>query len=470
MLTLESLKKERIFYYFTELCKIPHGSGDMQKINEYCVQFAKEHSLEYYTDDLFNVIIKKKASVGHEDHPAVILQGHLDMVCEKEPQVDIDFLNDPINVLTDGEFLFADHTTLGADNGIAVAMMLSILEDNSLEHPPIEAVFTTDEETGMYGALALDTSLLNARRLINIDSEEQGVLTAGCAGGITANTCVYLTSESVNNPCYEIKVGSLLGGHSGIDIDKNRLNANKVMAELLNSLEQDYNLVSISGGDKNNAIARNCSAVISCKTDPTAEIENIKATLKNETETPEITVCKTQSSSTAVSVADSKKIISFMCDAPNGVITYSQNIEGLVQTSLNMGVVRTEANTVKVVFALRSAKTSELEDLKNQLSALADKIKGNIEFEGAYPAWEYRENSPLRDTLCNIYESMYKTKMKVDVIHAGLECGLLSEKIDGLDAVSIGPDLYDVHTPKERLDIASARSTYEYLCKVLKNL
>ncbi len=468
MQKLENLKQERIFYYFTELAKIPHGSGNMQKISEYCVQFAKKHSLEYYTDNSFNVVIKKKASKGYENHKAVILQGHLDMVCEKENTSNIDFLTDPICVLTDGEFLFADSTTLGADNGIAVAMVLSILEDNSLEHPPIEAVFTTDEETGMYGALALDVGVLCARSLINIDSEEQGVLTAGCAGGITGKAHFELKTTKINNPCYKITVGGLLGGHSGIDIDKNRLNANKLMGQILNSLTEEFNLVSICGGDKDNAIARNCVAVISCKNNPSQQIE--KLNIKTNAETPIITVEQIDATNMAATYADSKKIAELLFNAPNGVIKYSTNVEGLVQTSLNMGVIRTDENALSITFSLRSAKKNELYDLQNRITALVTQNGGKIEFGGGYPAWEYKENSPLRDTLCNTYEKMYGQKMKVDIIHAGLECGLLSEKIDGLDAVSIGPNIYDVHTPNERLDIASAKSTYEYLCMVLKNL
>lgn len=468
MQTLENLKQERIFYYFTELAKIPRGSGNMQKISEYCVQFAKEHLLEYYTDNSFNVVIKKKASKNYENHSAVILQGHLDMVCEKESTSKIDFLTDPICMLTDGEFLFADSTTLGADNGIAVAMMLSILEDNSLEHPPIEAVFTTDEETGMYGALDLDTSVLNARSLINIDSEEQGVLTAGCAGGITGKAHFELETTKINNPCYKISVGGLLGGHSGIDIDKNRLNANKVMGKILNSLADEFNLISICGGDKDNAIARNCVAVISCKNNPSQQIK--KLNIKTDVETPIITVDRTDVVNTAATYLESKKIANMLFDAPNGVIKYSTNVQGLVQTSLNMGVIRTSENTLSVTFSLRSSKKKELDNLQNQITDLATRNGGKIDFGGGYPAWEYKENSPLRDTLCNTYEKMYGQKMKVDIIHAGLECGLLSEKINGLDAVSIGPNIYDVHTPNERLDIASAKSTYEYLCEVLKNL
>ena len=465
---LSHLQPERVFHYFEEICGIPHGSGDTARISDYCVAFAKAHNLTYYQDALGNVIIKKPATASYEDHPAVILQGHIDMVCEKAPDCPIDFVTDGLDVDTDGECVFAHGTTLGGDNGIAVAMAFAILESTDLPHPPLEVLLTVDEETGMYGAEGFDPTLLEGKLLINIDSEEEGVLTVSCAGGARAELTLPLTYEPNTRPAYLITVGGLQGGHSGIEIDKGRLNANVVMAQFLQTI--DCRLVTIGGGQKDNAIPVSCTAVIACDTDPTAAAAAFAAAHRVEGD-PDLTVSvASTASAAAMTVATTAAVLSLLTTVPNGVQAMSTDIEGLVQTSLNLGILTTEGDTLRASFAVRSSvgaeKTALLAKLESQITALG----GGYASYGHYPAWEYRKDSRLRDAMCAVWEQKYGEKPVIAAIHAGLECGLFCEKIPGLDAVSVGPAMWDVHTCRERLSVASTARVYTYLCDVLKEL
>ena len=460
---LSHLHPQRVFHYFEQICGIPHGSGDTARISDYCVAFAKEHNLAYHQDTLGNVIIKKPASAGYEDHPAVILQGHIDMVCEKEPDCTIDFATDGLAVDTDGDMVFAHGTTLGGDNGIAVAMAFAILESDDIPHPPLEVLLTVDEETGMYGAEGFDAARLQGKLLINIDSEEEGVLTVSCAGGARAELTLPLTYAPTTAPCWQVEVGGLQGGHSGIEIDKGRLNANIVMAQFLQTL--DCRIATINGGLKDNAIPVASAAVVACDTDPT-DVAAAFAAAHRVAGDPNLTLTVTAATAdNAMDAATTAAVLTLLTTVPNGIQSMSADIEGLVQTSLNLGILATEGDTLRASFAVRSSVGAEKAALLEKLAIFAP-----CTTYGHYPAWEYRKESRLRDVMCAVWEQKYGEKPTVAAIHAGLECGLFCEKIDGLDAVSIGPNMWDVHTCRERLSVASTARVYAYLCDVLKEL
>lgn len=465
---LSHLHPQRVFHYFEEICGIPHGSGDTARISDYCVAFAKAHNLTYHQDTLGNVIIKKPATVGYESHPAVILQGHIDMVCEKAPDCPIDFATDGLDVDTDGELVFAHGTTLGGDNGIAVAMAFAILESTDLPHPPLEVLLTVDEETGMYGAEGFESALLEGKTLINIDSEEEGVLTVSCAGGARAEMTLPLTYARADAAAYCITVDGLQGGHSGIEIDKGRLNANIVMAQFLHSL--DCRLVSIDGGQKDNAIPVSCQAMITTDDDVFAAAEAFVAAHRIDTD-PDLRISVEPALADTAMTADStEQALTLLTTVPNGIQAMSADIEGLVQTSLNLGILTTEDDTLRASFAVRSSVGAEKAALLAKLESQITALGGSFASYGDYPAWEYRKQSRLRDVMCAVWERKYGEKPTVAAIHAGLECGLFCKKIADLDAVSIGPDMWDVHTCRERLSVASTARVYAYLCNVLKEL
>lgn len=471
MRKLEGLKPEKVFFYFEEICAIPHGSGNTDQISDYCVDFAKSRNLEYTKDEYNNVIIKKAASSGYEDHPAVIIQGHLDMVCEKEETAAINMHTQGLDITHDGEYVFANGTTLGGDDGIAVAMALAILDDDNIVHPPLEIVFTTDEETGMDGAVGLDTSSLKSKTLLNIDSECEGVLTVSCAGGAHVKIDIPLESETTEGNCYKIKIDGLIGGHSGVEIDKGRLNSNKVIAKLLSTFDFDYKIAKIGGGLKDNAIPRTSECVLFTDTDIESYCNNFISNNKIKTD-PDLTVSLTKSSckASAYTVSDSKRIVKFLASVENGVIKMSDDIDGLVQTSLNLGILACNQNSITASFAVRSSKNNEKTELVDALKKRAESFGGTLNSSAHYPAWEYKQDSRLRDTMVTVYKKMYNKTPVVEAIHAGLECGLFCDKIDGLDAVSFGPDMCDIHTTRERLNIASTERTFKYLCNVLKEL
>ena len=471
MRVLEGLEPKRVLYYFEDLCRIPHGSGNTKAISDYCVRFAVSHGLAYKQDEWNNVLITKPAARGYEDHPTVILQGHLDMVCEQDPDCPLNMETDGLQLATDGEYIFARGTTLGGDDGIAVAMALAILEDETLAHPPLEVLFTTDEETGMYGAAGVDPAWLSGRLLINADSENEGVLTVGCAGGARAALTLPVTCAPANGGCYTVTVSGLLGGHSGVEIHKGRLNANAVMGAFLHRLTADYRIVSLGGGSKDNAIPRTCECVIQTAEDPTALAAAFVTTAALPTD-PDltITVAPAPAATAALTAADSRRVAEFLVAVPNGIQAMSADIEGLVQTSLNLGILTLTDEELTATFAVRSSVNDEKRSLLAALVDCAARFGGKADIHGEYPAWEYRQNSPLRDTMCQVYRRLYGADPVVEVIHAGLECGLLSDKLPGLDAVSFGPDMEDIHTSRERLSVASTARTYTYLCETLKSL
>ncbi|MBR6902770.1 MAG: aminoacyl-histidine dipeptidase [Clostridia bacterium] len=467
---LLGLSPKRVFQIFEDICSIPHGSGNTKQISDYCVNFAKKLGLHVLSDELNNVIIKKPASIGYESHEPVVLQGHLDMVCEKEADCDFDFTKDAIKIKVSGDYVSASGTTLGGDDGIAVAIILAILEDDTIKSPPIEAIFTTDEETGMYGAAGLDTSSVTAKRFINIDSEDEGVFTVGCAGGARVDISLPLESETYSGKAYKVEISGLIGGHSGTEINKGRLNANKVLAGFLKKLGKGTLISEISGGSKDNAIPVNASCVVCSNADIfklASEYENENCSYEDNN--LKITVNSVKSE-TAFSRKASKQIIEILSELPSGVISMSRDIEGLVETSLNLGIMRITDKAFHISLSVRSSKSAEKRKLIKRLEEISKKYNANFSPYGDYPAWGYRKNSPLRDKMIEVFKYMYGSQPKIEVIHAGLECGLFAEKIKDIDAVSIGPDLFDIHTPRERLSISSVERTYNYICNVLEAL
>ena len=475
---LAGLEPAAVFGYFEEICAIPHGSRNTKMISDYLVEFAKKNELRYIQDADNNVILFGDATPGYEDHPAVILQGHMDMVCEKDADCPIDMATEGLDVTHDGNVVFARGTTLGADNGIAVAMAMAILADKTIPHPAIEVIITVDEEIGLLGAASVDLSELKGRTLINLDSEGEGIFTVSCAGGATANISLPVDRRAVYGPCIRLNVDGLQGGHSGADIHLNRANANKVMGEFMNRIQKlmPLCLTSLAGGAKDNAIPRSCQATLVAMGIHLERIntiaEELQAEVRAQYDEPEATVQAFDVDAlggNSLSTESTAKIISLLCAAPNGVQSWSQDIEGLVQTSLNMGVIKL-GERFSATFSVRSSVNSEKEDVLYQLEKLNDMFEGTYTCDGGYPAWEYKKESRLRDVMVSTYREMFGKEAKVEAIHAGLECGLFSEKLPGLDCVSIGPQMHDIHTSRERLEIASTERTWNFLLAVLKNL
>lgn len=476
---LAGLEPAAVFGYFEQICAIPHGSGNTKAISDFLVAFAKDHGLDYRQDDLNNVIIFQEGTCGMEDHAPVILQGHMDMVCEKDEDCDIDLQNQGLDVTHDGEYVFAKGTTLGGDDGIAVAFALALLADRSIAHPPLEVVITVDEETGMEGATGIDLSELKGRTLINIDSEEEGVFTVSCAGGARGTITLPVTRRAVYGPCVRLTVEGLRGGHSGVEIHKNRANANKVMGEFLSRIQKlmPLCLTKLSGGSKDNVITRSCTCTLVAMGSHIDRINGVAEELEREIrekyDEPDVRIYGDDVDAfggNALPTDLTAKVIGLLCAAPNGVQAWSKDIDGLVQTSLNLGVAQLEKDQLRLTFAVRSSVNEEKRELLDQLSKLAQFNEAQYSQMGDYPAWEYRKESNLRDTMVEVYREMFTKEPEVVAIHAGLECGILSDKLPGLDCVSIGPEMHDIHTSRERLGIASTQRTWEFLREVLKRL
>jgi len=475
---LAGLEPAAVFGYFEEICAIPHGSRNTRQISDYLVNFAKAHDLRYIQDESDNVIIFGDATPGYEDHPAVILQGHMDMVCEKDADCPIDMTTEGLDVTHNGFAVYAKGTTLGADNGIAVAMGMAILADKTIPHPPIELLVTSDEEIGLLGAAAADLSELKGRTLINLDSEGEGIFTVSCAGGCTATISLPVDRRAVYGPCIRLVVDGLQSGHSGADIHRNRANANKVMGEFMSRIQKlmPLCLTSLAGGAKDNVIPASCQATLVAMGINLERIndiaEQLQAEVREQYDEPNASVQAFDVDAlggNSLSTESTAKVISLLCAAPNGVQAWSKDIEGLVQTSLNMGVVKL-GERLNVTLSVRSSVNSEKLELLEQLKKLAQMFDADYAEDGAYPAWEYKKESRLRDVMVATYRDMFGKDAKVEAIHAGLECGLFTEKIPDLDCVSIGPQMHDIHTSRERLEILSTQRTWEFLLAVLKNL
>ncbi len=479
MPVLDNLQPKKVFHYFEEICSIPHGSRNTKQISDYCVKFAEEHGLEYYQDNDNNVIIIKEASKGCENIEPVIIQGHLDMVCEKVPTSDIDMENEGLKIGIDGDEIYADGTTLGGDDGIAVAMALAVLDDDTLTHPRIEAVFTVDEEIGMLGAVTIDVSPLKGKRLLNIDSEEEGIFTVSCAGGNVAKCTLPLKGNQYSGEAILITITGLKGGHSGVEINKGRANANVLMGRLLQEVKKTCGLriLSVDGGLKDNAIPRESKAVVAvdCSNTLSEIIQKYKTVFKNEYSTADSDISVTYEN---INVTDkilqdddtTNKVIYLLDCLPNGIQAMSMDIEGLVQTSLNMGIVNTLTDSLEISFCVRSSVDTQKEMLNRRLDEMMTMIGGQTAICGDYPGWEYKKDSSLRELLIRIYEEQYGEKPRVEAIHAGVECGMFAGKIQDLDCVSFGPNLTQIHTVRERMSISSVERVYKFLLEILKRI
>ena len=463
---------EGFFGFFNEISKIPRGSGNTKGIADYLVDFAKKRGLEYKRDNADNVVIKKPATQGYEKRPAVIIQGHTDMVLQAESGVTKDMNKEGVELVVDGDFLCAEGTTLGADDGIAVAYALALLDSKDIPHPAIEAVFTSDEEIGLLGAAALDCSDLKGKIMINIDSDVEGVFTVGCAGGRRVDITLPVERTDVSGDKYTLIIDGLLGGHSGVEIDKGRTNAAKRIADYLSALG-NIRLISLDSGVADNAIPPSATAEFIADTDISdlsAAIEEIKKSVPEGAERENTTLVKSGVADAALTSKDTGKLISLISELPSGIIAMSADIEGQVETSLNLGILRLEESHASISFSLRSSKENEKQALADRVAKIAGSYGAEISEHGDYPGWDYKKDSHLREVMCKVYSEMYGKDAEVITIHAGLECGIFSDKIEGLDCVSAGPDAFDIHTPKERLSISSAIRFWEYLIKVLENI
>lgn len=479
MPSVDSLNPQRVFYYFKKISAVPRGSGNMSGIAQLCEDFAVNHGLKYIRDISDNIVIYKNASAGYENSKPVILQGHLDMVCQKTDECRIDFQKDALELYVDGDFVKARGTTLGADNGIAVAVILAILESDGIAHPPIEAVFTTDEEIGMIGAHALDMTVLSADRMINLDSEEDGTVTVSCAGGSEFRVDIPIKFENRYGTRVVLTLNGLAGGHSGTEINKGRVNADILAGRALNHLKDmcEFDIISVNGGDKSNAIPNSFTAEL-CVYNTHAFCTNAQKYLdavKHEIIDREknfnfdITVGESDDYSVLTEELKNKIIFTLLC-VPDGVMQMSADIEGLVETSLNLGVLKTEKSEIVMNFALRSNKKSALAFIEEKLTSFFDFQNLSYETFGHYPPWEYNENSELRRIYKEAYFEMFGKSPKVEAIHAGLECGVFASKIKNLDCIAIGPALYNAHTVNEKLSISSTQKLFDLTVKMLQRL
>lgn len=480
MRVCEQLEPKNVFAYFEDICQIPHGSGNTKEISDYCAAFAKSHGLKHIQDENNNVIIFKDGSEGYENAEPLIIQGHLDMVCAKDNGVDIDFQKDGLSLSVDGDFLRAEGTTLGGDDGIAVAYALAILDDDSLEHPPLEVVLTVDEEIGLLGAEAVDLSMLKGKKLLNIDSEEEGIFLTSCAGGLGAVCSLPVSRTEIDGICYEIKVTGLLGGHSGTEIHKERGNAIVLMGRVLSVLTAEFSaaVAHLQGGQKDNAIPRETTAVILLASEQQEEtllarIDTLEQEFKKEfhSSDPGVAVqCRKLGSAkkSALHASSASKVLFFLRNMPNGVQHRSMDIDDLVETSLNAGIMTLSEEMFSVSFSVRSSVTSRKYDLADRLTFLIEFLGGEIEVSGDYPAWEYKPQSEIRGRMAEVYQELFHKEAKFEAIHAGLECGILSGKIPDLDCISFGPDLMDVHTPQERMRISSVARVWNLIVEFLK--
>ena len=479
---LQSLEPKKVFEYFEAISNIPRGSGNEKGISDYLLNFGKSLGLESIQDKALNVIIKKPGTKGYENAPTVIIQGHMDMVCEKNNGVEHDFEKDPLKLRIVDDYIYATDTTLGADNGIAVAYAMAILASNDIPHPPIEVLITTDEETGMSGAMAINKEHIDGKILINLDNEEEGYLLVSCAGGIRSTATLNIEKQDIKDKkLIKINISGLKGGHSGMDIIKERGNSNKILGRVLKGLskEVEFNIVKLNGGSKNNAIPREAEAVITINSSDEKTvidvIRNWNDIIGNE--------LRTQDSGLkieALSIDDkeekeftdesTKKVIDLLYLYPNGINSKSVEIDGLVESSTNLGVLTTSDTAVEFDSAIRSSVPSLKEEIVLRSKTIVELFGGEFTTTADYPGWEYNPDSKIREICQKVHKDLYGNEAKIVAIHAGVECGLFNEKLGDLDMISFGPNLYDVHTPDEHMSISSVRNCYEYLKAILKEI
>jgi len=481
---VEHSKTNEVLKWFEEITKIPRCSKHEEKIAAWLMDWAREHGFEVKSDQVGNVAIKVPASPGYEKAPAVVLQGHMDMVCEKTPDSDHDFTRDPIKLVYDGDWLTADKTTLGADNGIGIAMAMTVATAKDISHPPLELLFTVDEETGLTGANALEPGFVDGKILINLDSEDEGVFTVGCAGGMNTYSSIPMNFESVPAGYQQFKIaaGGMKGGHSGIDIAMEKANAIKILARTLFQLrkEVDVRVADIEGGRAHNAIPRDCESIVFLPQSDWEKAQKIVAeaekTFKYEFKNtdPDLTVTITKNSDgdykKVMTSDDTGRLVDFIFALPHGVDAMSTDIENLVETSNNLANIKVEDGTVKVLTSQRSSIVSRLEALSARIESVARLAGGEAHSGDGYPPWPPNMESALLDKSVKLYEKMYGKKPVVEVIHAGLECGIIGDKNPGMDMISIGPDLKNPHSPDEKINIPAIGKVWDFLVELLKEI
>ncbi|MBO4337007.1 MAG: aminoacyl-histidine dipeptidase [Lachnospiraceae bacterium] len=499
---LAGLEPAKVFKHFEKICSIPHGSGNTDAISSYLEDYAREKGLDCIRDEAGNIIIFKEKSAGASSDKPVIIQGHMDMVCVSDENTSIDFENEPISLRVSDGFVSAEGTSLGGDDGIAVAMALALLEDDDIVHPPLEILITVDEEVGMLGAAALDTSPLKGNMLLNVDSEEEGYILVSCAGGATVTASLktqpLITKADTRYLPISIEVCGLTGGHSGVEIDKGRANACMLLGRILKALDslissEGYSLyiANVSGGGKDNAIPSSAAAdiCVALKKDLSSQdekaleklidqkVSELKSVFRNEYHVTEpsmdvkLTFKDTGDQEIkAMSEQTTKDVIKMLRLLPNGIMKMSMDIDSLVQTSLNLGILKTTETEVNASFSVRSSVASEKQELIDRICLLMELLGGSVSVSGQYPAWEYKKDSALRDICSRAFNSIYKKEPVWQAIHAGVECGIFASKIHDFDAVSFGPNIYDIHSPSERLQIESVERSYKFLKETLRLL
>ncbi len=480
---LDTLEPADVFKYFREISGIPHGSFHTTAISDYLENFARNYELPYTRDEMGNLIICRPGSAGYENADPIALQGHVDMVCEKESSNPIDMDTEAISLRTDGEWLWADRTTLGGDDGIAVAIMLALLADDTITCPPLECIFTVDEEVGMRGAFAMDLSSVKSRRLLNLDSEQEGIITAACAGGAEEICTLPGRRREKTGEVLELSIEGLRGGHSGECIGIGRANASILLARLLYRLEQTSKicLIDFHGGTRDNAIPREAKAwIIFTGKFQRGKVKDVIAAFAKDIAKeysitdPDIKIHATLENKgkmmtrSAFTRKDSLRMIRFLLALPNGVLEFTPMYRDVPQTSLSLGIVNTVADGIRTHSLVRSSVNSQKQMVMDKIECIAEEFGASVTTEGAYPAWELIAKSDFRDLAAEIFKKTTGREPTVCVIHGGLECGLISSKVPGIDCISVGPDMEEIHTPAERLNIPSTRRIYDYVKALLE--
>ena len=481
MYKLAGLEPQRVFEIFEEISNVPRYTFHIEAITEHVIGFAKKLNLPVKKDEAGNVIITKPGTAGYENSEPVILQGHLDMVAEKLPECDHDFDTQGIDLYVEDGFVRAHGTTLGGDNGIAVAMAMAVLESDTIEHPPIVAIFTADEEEGMPGAIALSFADIPARKVLNMDSEAEGIITAGCAGGIQNDSVLSLAREMASGAKFTLSVGGLSGGHSGMTIHEQRGNAIIIITRMVTELQKALKIkvADITGGSKNNVIPSACSATFVAEKEQIAAVQEMVADLEEEIryefagEEAGMTFSLNVEDAENVSVITAETllpVLTYVLCVPNGVIAWNRKLKGVVETSVSLGVITTEEAEARMVHLIRSSVESEKELLFKQITMLVEGLGGKSIRNSDYPAWQFAAQSPLRDVAVASFEKCYGHAPEISVVHCGLECGIFMGNQPDLDCISFGPDILDVHSTNEHLNIASVERTWKFVLQVLKDL
>lgn len=478
MRVLQNLEPASVFYFFEEICGIPHTSFHEKQLSDYCVAFARERNLYYEQDELGNVLIIAPATEGYEQTEPIILQGHLDMVGDKAPGCNLNLETDGLRLRIDGDWIYAEGTTLGADDGIAVAYALAILDADDIPHPRLEVVLTVSEEVGLLGATGIDLSSCKASRLLNVDSEEEGIFTVGCAGGIRLQSDIPMTRTCASGLRFDFKFEGISGGHSGIEINNGLANANALMGRFLMALKKacPFDVITMNGGVKENVIPKDGSFSLLIAEENQTAAENVLNTFNAQIHAeyavadPNVALVMTEAGAADADVLDTaskEKLITALNLMPNGVQAMCMDLPGLVETSLNMGVITLSEDNLQICFSVRSSVASAKAYITNKVIQMTEFLGGSVSSSGDYPAWPLARDSKFREQCIEVYKSLYGKAPEVVTIHAGLECGIFSEKLPGLDCISIGPNLKDIHTIKERASISSIARVWEFIKAVL---